>query len=289
MRTILKWLAIAVGGAVGLILIGVVTIYVLIGIDLGRTFDVDGTTVFIPNDDTSVSEGARLARLRGCNGGCHGEVVNGAVFFDAPDGTRVVAPDLGRAVQNYSNEELERLIRHGIRPNGTSLIIIMPSSMFYHLSDGDLGTIIAFLKSQTPGDAQLPSSKVGPLGRLMFFYYKRLFGTILAAEEVDHGAPRPEPTVDESAEYGRYLAMTVCTECHGNDLRGGPDGFSPTLAVVVAYSVEDFHKLMREGEPVGGRELDLMAEVARSRFSHFTDSEINSLHAYLATLAAVSK
>lgn len=285
-RTILKWTSISVGGAAGLILIGVVMIYLLIGFDLSRTFDVEGTSVFIPNDYASASEGARLARLRGCNGGCHGETVNGAVFFDAPDGSVVVAPDLARTVQDYSNEELERLIRHGIRPNGTSVITVMPSSMFFYLSDGDLGKIIAFLNSEATGDVQLPDTKVGPLGRLMFFYYKHLLGTILAAEEIDHGLPRLEPTVEESAEYGRYLAMTVCTECHGNDLRGGPDGFSPSLAVVVAYSVEDFRKLMREGEPVGGRELDLMAEVARNRFSHFTNSEIKSLHAYLRTFAS---
>jgi len=203
-----------------------------------------------------------------------------------PDGTRIVAPDLRRVVLEYSIEELERVIRHGIRPNGTSVLLPMPSSMFYHLSDGVLGAIIAFLKSEAPGDAQLPGRNVGPLARLFFFYYKRSLGTILAAEIIDHATPRLNPTILESADYGRYLAMTICSECHGDDLRGGLDEFAPSLAIVAAYSVEDFRKLMREGEAIGGRELDLMAEVARGRSSYFTDSEINSLHAYLKTLAS---
>lgn len=287
-RSILKWLLIAVGGVFGIALLGATTIYVLIGIDLRRTFDGAGTSVYIPNDEASVAEGERLTRLRGCNGGCHGDTVNGALFFDAPDGTRVVAPDLGRAVRNYSIEELERVIRHGIRPNGTSVILPMPSSMFYHLSDHDLGAIIAFLGTQAPGIEQLPATKVGPLGRLMFFYFKQSEGTILAAEVIDHGAPRLNPATSNTSAHGRYLAMTVCTECHGDDLRGFPDESIPTLAVVAGYSIEEFRKLMRMGEPIGGRRLNLMAEVAKARFSYFSDSEIISLHTYLQTLASTA-
>jgi len=286
LRSVLKWLLIAVGGVLGIALLGATTVYVLIGIDLGRTFDGAGASVYIPDDKASVAEGERLARLRGCNGGCHGDTVNGALFFDAPDGTRVVAPDLGRAARNYSIEELERMIRHGIRPDGTSVIALMPSSMFYHLSDHDLGAIIAFLKTQAPGNEQLPVTKFGPLGRLLLFYFKQSEGTILAAEIIDHGAPRLNPATSDTSAHGRYLAMTVCTECHGEDLRGFPDESIPTLAVVAGYSIEEFRKLMRKGEPIGGRTFNLMAEVAKSRFSHFSDPEIISLHAYLQTLAS---
>jgi cytochrome c553 len=80
--------------------------------------------------------------------------------------------------------------------------------------------------------------------------------------------------------------MTVCTECHGDDLRGTLDGSTPSLAISAAYSREDFGKLMRTGEPVGGRELELMKDVALGRFAHFTEPEIDDLHAYLTTLAA---
>jgi cytochrome c553 len=92
------------------------------------------------------------------------------------------------------------------------------------------------------------------------------------------------PWLAEDAPYGKYLAMTVCTECHGMDLRGSEAASAPNLALVVAYTLEDFTRLMREGVPIGDRELELMAEVAIGRFSHFTDAEIEALHAYLATL-----
>lgn len=42
---------------------------------------------------------------------------------------------------------------------------------------------------------------------------------------------------------------------------------------------------MRTGEPLGNRQLMLMADVAVNRFARFTDAEVDALHAYLVTLA----
>lgn len=285
LRKILKWFAIFVAGLVGIALLGVAIVYMLMGNELSRTFDGVGTKIRIPDDAASIAEGERLARLRGCNDGCHGKGVQGAVFFEVPDGTRLVAPNLARAARNYTVAELELIIRHGIRPDRTSVVIAMPSIMFYHLSDTDLGAIVAFLKSQPPGDTKLPDTRVGPIGRLFFLYFKTMFGALLSADEIHHQAPRLDSSRPDAAVYGRYLAMTICVECHGTDLRGAPDGFAPSLAIVAAYSLEDFHELMRTGEPIGGRKLDLMAQVAESRFAHFTDAEIDVLHTYLRTLA----
>ena len=288
-KIILKWLLVGLGGVVGIVLLGVAIVYVLIEIDLGRTFDeIDGMIVEVAVDDASIAEGQRLAQLRGCFGGCHGKAVNGQIFFEVPDGTRVIAPDLTRIVNEYSIEEIERVIRHGIRPDGTSVFLVMPSTMFYNLSDSDLGKIVAFLKSQSTDDVQLPTTWLGPVGRSFLFYYKQLVGTILAAELIDHDAKRIEPLNSDGSANGHYLAMTICTECHNDDLRGSPDGWAPTLAIVAAYSPQKFRTLMREGTPLDDRDLDVMDDVAVKRFSQFTDPEIDSLHAYLSTLAATA-
>ena len=163
----------------------------------------------------------------------------------------------------------------------------MPSEMLAGLSDQHLGMIIAYLRSQAEGGEALPESRYGPVARIMGMLFKREFGTLLAAEVIDHEHPVPIGPPDE-AEFGRYLAQTVCTECHGSDLRGTPDGTTPSLAMVFAYSREDFERLMREGKPLGDRELGLMAGVARSRFVRFTDDELTALHAYLQSAAAWS-
>ena len=284
-KAILKWLLIGLGGIVGTALLAVAVIYVLMGSDLRRTFDVAGTAITVPDDMASIAEGERLTRLRGCNNGCHGKTTTGDVLFELPDGTRVVAPDLARAVREYSIVDVERLIRHGVKPDGTSVILLMPSEMFYNLSDKDLGSIIAFLKSQQPGNEVLPGTKIGPLGRLLLFFIKQIVGTVLAAEIIDHDAPRIDSSTQDPLTHGRYLALTVCTECHGSDLRGAPDGSAPNLAVAASYSIENFEILMRTGVPIGDRELDLMVGVAVRRFSNFTDEEISALHAYLKSFS----
>ena len=285
LRSLIKWLLLGLGGIVGLAVLAIATIYVLIVSDLDRTFNVVGTKIAVPDDEASIAEGKRLARLRGCYDGCHGKTTTGSILIEIPDGTRLIAPDLGRTAREYSIEELDRVIRHGIRPDGTSVILAMPSSMFYHLSDDDFGAIVAFLRSQDPSDVRLADSRIGPIARLLFFYYKQLIGTILAAEMIDHDIPRIDSARQEPLAHGRYLAQTVCTECHGDDLHGAPDGSTPDLIVALAYSIEDFRKLMRTGVPLGDRQLDLMASVAVRRFSHFTDREIDALHSYLRTLA----
>lgn len=97
------------------------------------------------------------------------------------------------------------------------------------------------------------------------------------------------PEADTSLKRGEYLAMTACNECHGLDLRGSnvePDIAPPDLAVVTAYSFEEFNRLMEEGLPRDGREtLGLMTTVARDRFGSFTTEERSDLYAFLRTLA----
>jgi len=282
-RSVLKWIGIVVGGIAGLAVLGLAVIYFLIGSDLSQTFEIEVAEVSVPTDQASLDEGERLARIRGCFG-CHGGDLAGQVFFELFDGTSYVAPDLAAAAQNYSLAELDRVIRHGVRPDGTSVLLPMPSEMFYNLSDKEFGSIVGFLRSRTPGTKALPNSGFGPVGRVMLTMFKQETGTILAAESIDHEAPRLDATANTPEGLGKYIAMTSCSECHGSDLRGGADNFSPPLTIVAAYTLENFTTLMQTGVPIGGRELDLMAEVARNRFSYFTDAEIESLHTYLRTL-----
>jgi hypothetical protein len=68
------------------------------------------------------------------------------------------------------------------------------------------------------------------------------------------------------------------------DLRGGQK--APDLRIAAAYSAEDFTRLLRTGQALGGRELSLMSRVARSRFRHLTDGEIHDLRSYLLARAA---
>ena len=79
--------------------------------------------------------------------------------------------------------------------------------------------------------------------------------------------------------------MSICSLCHGSDLRGGEgmENPAPNLSLAAAFSLEGFTQVLREGIGLGDRELNEMKEAAES-FRNFTDDEIAALHAYLSTL-----
>jgi cytochrome c553 len=280
MRAVLKWLGIGLGALVILALGTLAVIYVASERIVRRTYDIPLSSITLPTDSVTLAEGRRLATLRGCYNACHGEGLDGGVAFDEPFLARLVAPNLTRVAAQYTDAELERVIRHGIRRNGRSTLG-MPSSMFYHLSDEDLGAILAFIRSAPLTEGPSTDIRLGPLARL---------GLVLGkyhpqAQLIDHDAPRVAVRdTSDHATFGNYLALTLCTECHGLALRGDSAIGSPSLAIAAAYSEEGFRRLLRTGVASGNRELPRMSKVARRRFSHLTDEEIRALHEYLSTL-----
>jgi mono/diheme cytochrome c family protein len=277
---VLRWLRNAVLGVIGLVLIAAVIIYAFSELKLRRSYEARGTSVAIPTDSASIAEGERLARIRGCPG-CHEPSLEGGMFVDDPMLALIAAPNLTTAVRAYSAAELEGIIRHGVRPDGRS-VVAMPSDMFRLLDDADLGKILAYLHSapEVPGQARVV--QLGPLGRLGIALGK--FKP--AAEDVRRVELLSDsfPAAGSPVAPGAYLARTVCTECHGA-LLSGFEGETPDLRIAAGYSPEQFVRLMRTGVGLGERQLGLMSEVARSRFTHFTDEEIAALYAYLLSRA----
>jgi mono/diheme cytochrome c family protein len=234
----------------------------------------------VPRDAASIAEGERLARTRGCFA-CHGPALAGRVFFDEPGVARLVAPNLTAAARRYSDDELARIIRRGVRPDGRS-VWAMPSDMFVALSDADLARLVAYLRHAPPAAGPGPSIVVGPMGRVGVVTGK--FAPSAEHVRRQRNSPARETPTGDSLAHGRYLALTSCAECHGARLRG--DGATtPSLAVTAAYTPAEFARLMRTGTAKGGREVGFMSGTARARFAHFTDAEVRALHAYLRTLA----
>ena len=163
MKRLLRWVGIALGSLVALAIIAYVAAYVRSESLLRHTYEIPAVSISIPTDPESILEGRRLATIHGCFSGCHGKEAEGAVLFDQPIIAHVVAPNLTAAVRKYSDAELVVAIRHGLRPDGHSMVV-MPSEGFILLTDEDLGRIIAFLKSLPAVEGPGPSFSLGPVG-----------------------------------------------------------------------------------------------------------------------------
>ena len=280
MKRLLRWVGIGLGSLVALAIIAFAVAYLLSERLLRHTYEIPSVSISIPTDPESITEGRRLATIHGCFAGCHGKEAEGVVLFDQPIIAHVVAPNLTAAVRKYNDAELVVAIRHGLRPDGHSMVV-MPAEGFILLTDEDLGRIIAFLKSLPAVAGPGPSFSLGPAGRVGFAVGKFKLVSQLIAETV----PPPEGTSEEAA-FGRYLARTSCVQCHGTDLRGtsNPDFTSPDLQVVTAYSPEAFTQLLRTGVAIGGRQLAVMGPTVRDNLSQLTDAEIAALYSYLHAL-----
>jgi mono/diheme cytochrome c family protein len=277
-KRVLKWTAIVV---VSIVVIALIVVYGVSEYRLRQTFDIAAAPIPVPNDSASLARGQHVFLTRGCQG-CHGEGTKGKVFFDDKWVARLVAPNVPKAIRGYSDPELARLLRHGVRPSGRG-VAVMPSSMFYYLDDEDLGALVAYLRTVPVKSDTLPTTDMRLLARvgLLIGLYK------LEPLTIVHDAPRT-PKGPEPATLGEYTARSSCTECHGLTFEGG-DG-TPALSIVAGYSPTEFAKLMREGVPKDGRKLELMDETARNRFSHFTDDEVSGLYAFLSRqVASVGK
>jgi mono/diheme cytochrome c family protein len=284
MKTLAKWLGIGTGSIAVLLVLAVATLYAVSSYKLGKRHDVSPQELAVMPDSSAIAYGARLATILGCHG-CHGPDLEGRVMFNQRFMARVVAPNLTEVREVYSDLDFVRMLRHGVRPDGRSAIPAMPSPSYTYLTDEDLAAIIAYVRSvPTTGDVNFPSTRIGLLVR-----FALVTGALsLPADVIDHFRPPQTAVNREDLEgFGRYLSLSICTECHGNDLRGS-GGFltTPTLAVSIAYTGEQFREFLRTGIALGGRELEGMSPLARNRYASFTDQEIDALHAYLRTLAA---
>jgi cytochrome c553 len=220
-----------------------------------------------------LKHGERLTRVLGC-GGCHGPELQGQRFYE------LYASNLTRDVRRYGDAELARLIRAGEAPGGRDLWA-MPSEIFQHLGDADLGAVIAHLRSVSP--AGPPTGR--PLPWTAETRRMMAAGTLKPAARLTAELRGRQPAdLGPRHALGRYVAMVTCAECHGPELGGGEG--TPDLVVASAYSRAEFERLMTTGVPTGGRTLTLMAEVARGRFVHLTPRERDAVYAYLAARAA---
>ncbi|HYQ99812.1 MAG TPA: cytochrome c [Casimicrobiaceae bacterium] len=280
MKRILRLTLFVLGGVLALAAIAYAVVYIQSERLLNRKYAITPVALAIPTDAASIEEGRRLATLRGCFNGCHGKGAGGVVFFDQPIIARLNAPNLTAAVRKFSDAELITVIRHGVRPDGRSMFV-MPSEAFIYLTDEDLVRIIAFLRSLPPVPGPEPSVALGPVGRIGLVTGR----FALVADLIARTVPPPEATSEE-ARFGRYLARTICAQCHGASLRGdsNPDFTSPDLRVTAAYSQEAFARLMRTGEAIGGRDLPTMRPWARGHLALFSDGEIAALWSYLHAL-----
>lgn len=295
---ILKWIGITVGVVLILIVVAATVLFLISKQHENEIYHIDVATVDYQFDDEreKLSWGQHVATIRGCVE-CHGGDLGGDIFLEDPVVGVLVATNLttgpGGIGSTYSDEDLIRATRHGVRKDGKS-VIFMPSHEYNVIDSKDMTALIGYIRSMEPVDSShLPKTKIGLPFRLM---YVLSAGDIhlFPARIIDHSLPLPE-TVEyrPPMELGAYLA-TTCIGCHGNNYGGGkipgvppnwPDASNITMGGALAnYASEaDFIKTMREGVTPLGVEMN-PEFMPWTVLGYMTDEELSGLFAYLQSL-----
>lgn len=190
-----------------------------------------------PEQSEDWNRGAYLVQGLGHCSACH-EARNalGAVQSrDNPAGGLVLnwyAPALGSpqeaGVQDWPQQEIERLLRHGISERGSTLgpMAEVVYESLQHLSDADVSAMALYLKSMP---VSAPQAAKG------------------AMRVVDRDLPR-------SRESGAQLYARHCASCHGDRGEGRPPA-APSLAgnraVTMDSAVNPIRVLLFGGYPPG--------------------------------------
>ncbi len=296
MNRFLKWGLIFVAGLISLLAIASGVIYINSENRLNQIYDTNIAAVQVPDTTAALERGRYLVATVGSCVDCHGEDYSGKVVVDDPMLGSFIGKNLtagqGGIGQKYTDIDWVRAIRHGIKPDG-SPILIMPSMDYYNLSDEDLGAMIAYLKTLPPVNGVVEESHVGPLGRVLIATDQM---TAISAEVIQHTQPHPgAPERAATAEYGKYIASITCIGCHNPAFSGGPILGAPPEAPEASnltpggelanWDEEDFIQTLRTGMDPGGKILDPNF-MPWPNFIQMTDEDLGALWAYLSSLPA---
>ncbi|MGY6518611.1 MAG: c-type cytochrome [Lysobacteraceae bacterium] len=252
---------------------------------LRTVWDVPARDLAVAVTPDLAGHGAYLFETRSC-AVCHGGRGEGKLYEDVPP-IRLFSPNLTPAgqVSRYTDAQLARAIRQGIRHDGTPLVF-MPVEDYVDLSDADTAALIAHLRALPPVSPPQDAVRVKPLGRVLY-----LLGQfpMVPAQHIDHSPRvRTAPPVGPTAEYGAYVART-CVGCHGEGFAGqrvpGTPPHLPAaadLTVMGQWDFADFERAMRQGKRRDGSDLHPL--MPWSAYRAMTDEELTALFAYFASL-----
>jgi mono/diheme cytochrome c family protein len=161
--------------------------------------------------ETDLERGAYLVNSVAACGNCHsplgpggpvaGQELSGRYVIKTP-AFEAWAPNITpAAIGNWTDADIARLLREGIRPDGRVIGPPMPIELYRSLSDRDVAAIITYLRNVPAVANTVPNSTY-------FIPLPESYGPpVKDVAEVAEG---------ETVEYGAYLAGPVahCIECH---------------------------------------------------------------------------
>jgi mono/diheme cytochrome c family protein len=217
----------------------------------------------------------------------------GLLFDEEPFKAYVpnITPDAQTGIGKWTDAQLARAIREGIRPDGSVIGPPMPIMFYRGLADDDLRAIIAYLRAQPAVRNKVPKSE----------YRMKL--------PPNYGPPITQKIVapgrKDEVKYGAYLAGPLghCLDCHTPWVKGVPDlsragaggnpfrgpwgvsvsrNLTPHESGLKGWSDAEIARAIRQGVRKDG--TPLKPPMAYGWYKNIRDEDMKPLIAYLRSL-----
>jgi mono/diheme cytochrome c family protein len=220
--------------------------------------------------------------------------LSGGMVFDEKPFRAVasnITPDAETGIGKWTDAQIGRAIREGIRPDGSLIGPPMPFEFYRSISDADLKAIITYLRAQPAVKNAVPKSEYRmPL--------PKRYGPPI-------NQPVAAPSRKDPVKYGAYLAGPLghCMECHTPRVKGVPDmkrvgaggndfhgpwgvsvarNLTPHETGLKGWSDHEIARAIREG--VGKDGSRLKPPMAFDWYRKIDDADMKALIAYLRAL-----
>ncbi|PJE31165.1 Alcohol dehydrogenase cytochrome c subunit precursor [Pseudooceanicola marinus] len=249
--------------------------------------------------ETPLERGAYLVEGPAACGSCHTAPMPGAAPLA---GRTLVEPAFtaevpnitpGSRIADWSDAELVRAIREGIRPDGSVIGPPMPIMLYRHLSDSDVTAMVTYLRTVPAVETKFKASTYP-------FPLPPAYGP-----PIDSVADVPR---EVSVAYGEYLAGPVahCLECHSlkdgmpdldGHLGGGGHTWEGPWGVSVAanltshedgladYSDAEIATMITQGIRPDGSQMH--PPMSYRHYAYMTEDDVAALILYLRTLPPI--
>lgn len=263
---------------------------------------------------TPVERGRYLAAAGNC-AACHttagGDLLAGGVAFATPFGkiySTNITPDAATGIGNWTGEQFLQSMRKGVRPNGEHLYPVFPYTAFTKITDEDVASLFAYLKSVPAVSAAPPQNELSfPFNqRALMFVWKALF--------FEEGAYKPNAAQSAEWNRGAYLvdALGHCSACHSprnflgaesssmamtggeytDKVRGGElrPWSAPNLTSASnglgSWPVEEITAYLKTGRNSFLETFGPMNEVIMNSTRHLAEADVHAMSTYLKSLPA---
>ncbi|MBI1931280.1 MAG: cytochrome c [Ignavibacteriales bacterium] len=305
---ILKILALIIGLIVSLVIIAIV----YFNASFPPHYENKAPNITVELNSERIAEGKKIVSMTCalCHKSEDGKLSGKILDKDSPVGTHYapnITKDFKNGIGRYTDGELIYLLRTGITKEGKLTPPWM--SRFPNLSDEDIFSIVAFLKSD---DSLVDAVKSTPGESEPTLLFKILMN--VAFKPIPY--PKEKiiaPSIDNIIAYGKYLATAKyeCFGCHSKDFStvnilepeksegyfGGGNQFINPEDGTISYSknltmdesglgnwnLELFTKVLKSGNNLNGSKF----KYPMSAYNLLTDSEINAIWSYLNSIPKI--